>query len=96
MVDDAEKFKQDDEELEEKVKLRNNLESVVFSEQFKKAKEGKPELEEVEKWLEESEVGDTSKEEYENKLKELQSMLGSGSEEGVEVNESEPTIEEVD
>jgi heat shock 70kDa protein 1/2/6/8 len=92
MVDEAENFKQEDEELEEKIKLRNNLESVVFSEQFKKAKEEKPELEEIEKWLEENDIGETSKEDYEKKLEELQSVLGDE-----EVSEGGgPDIEEVD
>ena len=79
MVDEAEKFKKDDEELEEQVKLRNKLEELVFSEQFKKAKEEKPELEELESWLESSEVGDTSKDEYEERLRELESLVGGES-----------------
>ena len=69
-------------------KLRNQLEEVIFSEQFKKAKETKPELEDLEKWIEESEVGETSKEDYISKLEELKSMIG---EEVVE-----PVIDEVD
>tara|TARA_B100001115_G_scaffold169697_1_gene150590 strand:+ start:691 stop:2496 length:1806 start_codon:yes stop_codon:yes gene_type:complete len=88
MVDESEKFKADDAELEEKIKLRNKLEEVIFSEQFKKAKETKPELEDLEKWIEESEVGETSKEDYISKLEELKSMIG---EEVVE-----PVIDEVD
>ena len=36
MVDEAEKFKQDDEDLEEKINMRNQLESIIFSEQFKR------------------------------------------------------------
>ena len=89
MVDEAEKFKKDDEELEEKVKLRNKLEEIVFSEQFRKAKEEKPELEELESWLESSEVGDTSKEEYEGRLRELEGLVGSdsGSESGAEIED---------
>ena len=90
MVDEAEKFKKDDEELGEKVKLRNNLESIVFSEQFKKAKEENSELEELESWLEESEVGETSIEEYNSKLEMLRDVLGS-----VEEGDG-PEIEDVD
>ena len=88
MVDEAEKFKADDADFEEKIKLRNQLEEVIFSEQFKKAKESKPELGDLESWIEDSEVGDTSKEEYMSKLEELRSLLG-------EVGE-EPVIEDID
>ncbi len=94
MVDEAEKYKQEDEELDEKVKLRNQLEEVIFSEQFKKAKEGKSELEELERWMEENDVGNTSKEEYMDKLNELKSVIGDVSEEsGVS---ADPEIEEID
>ncbi len=97
MVDEAEKFKEDDVELEEKVNLRNQLEGVVFSEQFKKAKEIKPEIGDLEKWLEETEVGETSKDDYESKLKELQDMFGemNVNEKGEEADMG-PEIEEVD
>jgi heat shock 70kDa protein 1/2/6/8 len=91
MVDEAEKYKQEDEELDEKVKLRNQLEEVIFSEQFKKAKEEKPELGELDRWIEENDVGETSKEEYMNKLNELKSVIGDVSEGG-----TESEIEEID
>ena len=95
MVDEAEKFKKEDEELEEKVKMRNKLEEMMFSEQFKKAKEQNPELGELERWMEDNDVGETSKEEYMAKLSELQSMIGDiGGEDGGVSAESE--IEEID
>ena len=100
MVDEAEKFKKEDEELEEKVKMRNKLEEMMFSEQFKKAKEEKPELGELEIWMEENDVGETSKEEYMTKLSELQGIIGDigdmgdmGEDGGVS---AEPEIEEID
>ena len=96
MVDEAEKFKKEDEELEEKVKLRNKLEEVMFSEQFKKAKEERSELGELERWLEENDVGETSKEEYMAKLSELQSIIGDVGEEGDGGASAEPDIEEID
>ena len=97
MVDEAEKYKQEDEELDEKVKLRNQLEEVIFSEQFKKAKVEKPELGELEKWIEDNDVGETSKEEYMDKLNELKSVIGDVSEGGEESGASaEPEIEEID
>tara|TARA_A100001015_G_scaffold320576_1_gene447468 strand:- start:2438 stop:4270 length:1833 start_codon:yes stop_codon:yes gene_type:complete len=97
MVDEAERFKKEDEELEEKVKLRNKLEEVMFSEQFKKAKETNPELGELERWMEENDVGETSKEEYMAKLSELQSMIGDMGGDGEDGGASaEPEIEEID
>jgi len=98
MMDDAEKFKQEDEELEEKIKLRNQLEGVIFSEQFKKAKESNEDLGDVEKWLEENEVGETSKEEYMSKLEELRGVLGGMVDEDGESDEggAGPDIEEID
>ena len=98
MVDEAEKFKEDDDKLEKKINLRNQLESVVFSEQFKKAKEVKPELGELETWLEDSEVGEMNVEDYETKLKELQDMLGEMNLGGMSEGSmgGEPEIEEVD
>ena len=89
MVDEAEKFKADDADLEEKIKLRNQLEEVIFSEQFKKAKESNPELGDLESWIEESEIGDTSKDEYKSKLDELNKILDE------DVVKS-PEIEDVD
>ena len=76
MVSESEKFKEDDMKLDEKIKLRNNLENVIFSEQFKKAKETNSDLEDLENWLESSDVGDTSIEEYTKKLEDLKNMLG--------------------
>ena len=102
MVDEAEKFKEDDDNLEKKINLRNQLESVIFSDQFKKAKEVKPELGELETWMEDSEVGEMNVEDYETKLKELQDMLGEmnlgGMSEGSMGGDvdTEPEIEEVD
>jgi len=76
MVSESEKFKEDDMKLDEKIKLRNNLENVIFSQQFKKAKETNSDLEDLENWLESSDVGDTSIEEYTKKLEDLKNMLG--------------------
>ena len=88
--------------LQKKINLRNQLEGVIFSDQFKKAKEVKPELGELETWMEDSEVGEMNVEDYETKLKELQDMLGEmnlgGMSEGSMGGDvdTEPEIEEVD
>ena len=73
--------------LEKKIKLRNKLEELVFSEQFKKAKESNPDLEELEQWMENSEVGETSVEEYNSKLEMLSGLLGDEKGAGAEIED---------
>ena len=75
MVNEAEKFKQEDKELDEKINLRNQIENIVFSQQFKDIKETNEELRDLENWLENSEIGETSIDEYRNKLEKLRELL---------------------
>ena len=59
----------------------------------------KPELVELETWMEETEVGETSKEDYQAKLQELQTLLediGGSDIGGSDEGGAEPDIEEID
>ena len=112
MVDDAEQFKEQDEEQRSRVTARNALESYAFSVQAatsgaegKLCSEDQKAVEEEAKavldWVEKNQLAE--KEEYEEKLKELQKVCapvmtklhtGAGSSGGTAT--SQPTVSEVD
>lgn len=102
MVQEAEKYKSQDEEIASKIEAKNRLESFVYS---MKSKEDidpslKTKLQDTEEWLNNS-SSDATKEEFENKLKELENMLGSNADSNADSNAGAntnkgPSVEEVD
>ena len=108
MVQEAEKFKAQDEAIASKVEAKNRLETFVYSIKTKVADSVVPpafkaKLEETESWLNES-AADASKEELESRLKELQDLAGPlGGAMPTNVNDDGstnftkgPSVEEVD
>jgi L1 cell adhesion molecule like protein len=109
MVKEAEQYKAQDDALGEKIDAKNRLESFVYSMKTR-VKEAKPDeeisetfkatLEETEKWLDEN--GSTAtKEEFEEKLKALQSGAPrdglSGMPSGMPSGPTgKPTVEDID
>ena len=99
MIKDAEMFKAQDDEIGEKIEAKNRLESVVYSTKENSDKlsdECKQKLKETEEWLNENGMNAT-KEEYSQKLQDLQAFLTSGT--PVDASEgtgSGPKVEEVD
>ena len=91
MVNEAEQFKKDDKELEEKIEAKNKLEEVIFTDEFKKASDSNDNLQDIGEWLEETgnNLEKCSVQDYKDKLNEIMSILGNNS-------ESENIIEEVD
>ena len=90
MVQDAEKYKKEDEEVKERIQARNELESYVYSNVDEKDRES------VFNWMDED---GRTKDDYKNKLTEL--MNAKKPEESTEKTQEdnmkdEPTIEEVD
>lgn len=93
MVNEAEQFKKDDKELEEKIEAKNKLEEVIFTDEFKKASDSNDNLQDIGEWLEETgnNLEKCSIQDYKDKLNEIMSILGNNSE-----NKTENIIEEVD
>ena len=93
MVNEAEKFKKEDEIMSKKIEAKNKLEEVIFSDEFKKASDSSDVLKDVAEWLEEkgNNIEECTEEDYTNKLKEIMNVLGKKEEDNVENN-----IEEVD
>ena len=93
MVNEAEKFKKEDEIMSKKIEANNKLEEVIFSDEFKKASDSSDVLKDVAEWLEEkgNNIEECTEEDYTNKLKEIMNVLGKKEEDNVENN-----IEEVD
>lgn len=109
MINEAEKYKAEDDAIKEKIESKNKLESMCYNikQQLNEHKdklgdttEISNELDEVLKWIEEPH----SKEEYDRKLEELNSKVqavfakmyqNSGASQGSSMNR-EPTVEEVD
>ena len=90
MIQDAEKFKAQDDEVGEKIEKKNQLENLVYSTKTKVSEdkentfseELKSKLKDTEEWLSESNFS-AKKEDYESKLKELQELLPKGTTDGV-------------
>jgi L1 cell adhesion molecule like protein len=110
MVQEAETFKAQDEAIASKVEAKNRLETFVYSMKTKVTEQKddsvvpagfKTKLEETETWLNDS-AGDASKEELENRLKELQELAGPlGGAMPMNMNDDGskgkgPSVEEVD
>lgn len=95
MVKEAEKFKKEDEEMSRKVEAKNQLEEVIFSDEFNKASEGNDQLKDIGEWLEETgnNIESCSVEDYTNKMNEVMSLLKSSSN---SESSSESHIEEID
>lgn len=106
MVADAEKFRKEDEEVQQQVEAKNQLEHLVYTlrnvvneSNNEISPEDKKELEEVVKttdeWLNN---GSYSKEEYDEKAKELQVKLMPFLSKNINqpMSTSEPVVEEVD
>jgi len=93
MVNEAEKFKKEDEIMSKKIEAKNKLEEVIFSDEFKKASDSSDVLKDVAEWLEEkgNNIEECTEEDYTNKLKEIMNVLGKKEEANVENN-----IEEID
>lgn len=105
MVQDAEKFKEEDQKLKEKLEAKNQLESLCFTcKQEANAEPVKQRAEEILEWLNNNENAETS--EFTEKSDELQDLLvknppqQSGEEakqpEPMPAQTAEPNIEEID
>jgi heat shock protein 1/8 len=103
MVQEAEKYKAQDEAIASKVEAKNRLETFVYSMKAKVTEQKddivvpsgfKTKLEETETWLNES-AADATKEEFESRLKELQELGGPlGGAMPVNVNDDGSTTKE--
>ena len=111
MVKEAEKFKEEDKKEGEKVDARNNLESYVYqvksSIEDDKLKEKLEErdikkinkkVDSIIKLLEDG--NDYEKEDYESKMKDLErsfnKVVNKVYEQGNDINQEEPNVQEVD
>ena len=105
MVQDAEKFKEEDEKLKEKLEAKNQLESLCFTcKQEANTEPVKQRAEEILEWLNNNENAEAS--EFTEKSDELQDLLlknppqQSGEEakqpEPMSTQTAEPNIEEID
>ena len=83
MVNEAEQFKAEDEEAGARIEAKNNLEQMAYS-----VKEKVPQAQDIIDWLD-SCGSDTTKEEYDAKLAELQSY-------NTEQEETQSSVDEID
>ena len=67
MLQESERYKEDDKELEKKVEIKNKLEEILFSDEYKDI--DKSEIKEIKEWLENNDIEDNNLEDYEKRLK---------------------------
>jgi len=100
MVEESEKYKNEDDQIREKIEARNNLDSYLYSVRNTPdlAEDKKAKIKEVEDWCDQN-VATASKEDYLAKQKELEAVFATTTEqEPVPPKEEEfsPKIEEID
>ena len=72
MIDESEKYKEQDEEIRQKITSKNELENLVFSQSESKEQDVIDKCKEITEWME---TEDHTTEEYKSKTQELQTLV---------------------